>query len=132
MAHSVEARVPFCLPSVYRHAAICEDGQLVNQQTRKQPIYDCARGVLPPAVLARQKQPFLLPIAGMLRPGFPIFEYLMDTLRSSCRTFDFVKKDVLLRCVEENMRRPTTALGNSIWAWLIFEVWADEHDITFR
>lgn len=132
MAHSVEARVPFCLPSVYRHAAVCEDGQLVNQQARKRPIYECARGVLPSAVLARRKQPFLLPIAGMLRPGFPIFDYLMDTVRSSCRTFDFVNKDVLLGCIEENMHRPTTALGNSIWAWLIFEVWANEHDITFR
>lgn len=132
MAHSVEARVPFCLPSVYRHAAVCEDERLVNQQARKRPIYDCAQGVLPSAVLARHKQPFLLPIAGMLRPGFPIFDYLMDTLHSSCRTFDFVNKDVLLGCVEENMHRPTTALGNSIWAWLIFEVWANEHDITFR
>ena len=132
MAHSVEARVPFCLPSVYRHSLVSADDQLVDRQARKRPIYECARGILPDAILARHKQPFLLPIAGMLRPGFPIFEYLMDTLHSSCRTLDFVKKEVLLKCVEENVNRPTTSLGNSIWAWLIFEVWADEHDITFR
>jgi len=132
MAHSVEARVPFCLPSVYRHASVCENEQLVDRQARKRPIYDCARGVLPEAILNRPKQPFLLPIAGMLRPGFAIFDYLMDTLHSSCRTFDFVNKDVLLKCVEENINRPTTALGNSIWAWLIFEVWANEHNVAFR
>jgi asparagine synthase (glutamine-hydrolysing) len=132
MAHSVEARVPFCLPSVYRHASVCEDEQLVDRQARKRPIYDCARGILPEAIMTRHKQPFLLPIAGMLRPGFAIFDYLMDTLGSSCRTFDFINKDVLLGCIEENVNRPTTALGNSIWAWLIFEVWANEHDIAFR
>ncbi|WP_206955417.1 asparagine synthase (glutamine-hydrolyzing) [Trinickia acidisoli] len=132
MTHSVEARVPFCLPSVYRHASACEDAQLVDRQARKRPIYDCARGILPEAILTRRKQPFLLPIAGMLRPGFAIFDYLMDTLHSSCRTLGFVKKEVLLKCIEENMNRPTTALGNSIWAWLIFEVWANEHDIAFN
>jgi asparagine synthase (glutamine-hydrolysing) len=132
MAHSIEARVPFCLPSVYRHASVCEDRQLVDQNSRKRPIYDCARGVLPTAILARKKQPFLLPIAGMLRPGFAIFDYLMDRLHSSCRTLDFVKKEVLLACIDENIRRPATMLGNSIWAWLVFEVWADEHDVTFR
>ncbi|RDU94959.1 asparagine synthase (glutamine-hydrolyzing) [Trinickia dinghuensis] len=132
MAHSVEARVPFCLPSVYRHASICEDEQLVDRHSRKRPIYDCAKGILPEAILTRQKQPFLLPIAGMLRPGYAVFDYLMDTLHSSCRTLGFVKREVLLKCIEENMNRPTSALGNSIWAWLIFEVWANEHNITFR
>lgn len=131
MAHSVEARVPFCLPSVYRHASRCSDEQLVDQQGRKRPIYDCARDILPEPILNRRKQPFLLPIAGMLRPGFAVFDYLMDTVSSSCRTFDFVAKEVLLRCIDENVNRPITALGNSIWAWLVFEVWANEHDITF-
>ncbi len=132
MAHSVEARVPFCLPSVYRHASVCEDAQLVDGRMRKRPIYECARDILPDAILQRRKQPFLLPIAGMLRPGFAIFDYLIDTLHSSCRTLGFVKKEVLLRCIEENAAHPTTALGNSIWAWLIFEVWANEHNIAFR
>ena len=131
MAHGVEARVPFCLPSVYRHASLCEDAQLVSRVSRKQPIYDCARGALPAPVLTRPKQPFLLPIAGMLRPGFAVFDYLMDTLHSSCRTLGFVRKDILLKCIDENISRPSTTLGNSIWAWLIFEVWANEHSITF-
>ncbi|HEV3106248.1 MAG TPA: asparagine synthetase B [Trinickia sp.] len=132
MAHSIEARVPFCLPSVYKHSFLCEDTQLVTHHARKQPIYDCARHILPEPILTRRKQPFLLPIAGMLRPGFSIFDFLMDTLHSSYRTLGFVRKEVLLKCIEDNINRPTTALGNSIWAWLIFEVWANEHDITFR
>jgi len=131
MAHAVEARVPFCLPSVYRHASLCEDAQLINRISRKQPIYDCARGVLPAPVLTRRKQPFLLPIAGMLRPGFAVFDYLMDTLHSSCLTLGFVRKDILLKCIDENISRPSTTLGNSIWAWLTFEVWANEHHVTF-
>ena len=131
MAHAIEARVPFCLPSVYRHASMCEDGQLVTHNARKRPIYDCAQHILPEPILARPKQPFVLPVAGMLRPGFTIFDYLMDTLHSSCRTLHFVRKDVLLNCIRQNIDCPAPALGNAIWAWLVFEVWAREHDITF-
>lgn len=87
---------------------------------------------MPVPVLTRPKQPFLLPIAGMLRPGFAVFDYLMDTLHSSCRTLGFVRKDVLLKCIDENISRPSTTLGNSIWAWLTFEAWANEHNITFN
>lgn len=36
--------------------------------------------MLPEPILRRHKQPFLLPIAGMLRPGYAVFDYLTPTV----------------------------------------------------
>lgn len=129
MAHSVEARVPFCLPSVYRHGLSAKDSQLIDGQNRKIPIYDAAKGVLPPGVINRPKQPFLLPIAGMFRPGFPVYDLLMDTIAAPKVTESIVDFEVLRELVSRNLESPSNMLGNNIWAWLIFEIWGQQHDV---
>jgi len=109
-----------------------EDAELVSDAGRKLPVYQCAEPVLPSSVVRRPKQPFLLPIAGMLRPGHAIFEFLMDRLHSDCRTLEFLQRDVLMKWVNANVESPMSALGNAIWAWLVFDVWAEVHSVRFR
>jgi len=132
MAHSVEARVPFCLPSVYRHALNASDPQLIHGDRRKIPIYDAGRGVLPSSVIDRPKQPFLLPIAGMFQPGYPVYELLMDTMAAPKVTTSIVDFKKLREFISRNISNPSNALGNGIWAWLLFELWGQEHNVRIR
>ena len=129
MAHSVEARVPFCLPSVYRHGLAADDQRLIKGDQRKIPIYDAGRGMLPASVIDRPKQPFLLPIAGMFRPEYPVYDLLIDTIASAKITRSIVDFDQLRNLVKENVANPSNAFGNSIWAWLVFELWGQEHNV---
>ncbi|QBF31414.1 asparagine synthetase B [Thalassococcus sp. S3] len=129
MAHSVEARVPFCLPSVYRHALSAADGELIGHGRRKAPIYAAGKGVLPSSVVNRAKQPFLLPIAGMLRPGYPVYDLLMDTVAAPKITQSIVNIPELRDLIDRNSASPSNTLGNAIWAWLVFELWGQEHRV---
>ncbi|MES0863360.1 asparagine synthase-related protein [Ruegeria sp. SCPT10] len=129
MAHSVEARVPFCLPTVYRHALFAQDKDLIGAGRRKAPIYRAGSSVLPASVINRPKQPFLLPIAGMFQPGYPVYDLLMDTIATPSVTAPIVNVAALREMVERNQQSPSNKLGNAIWAWLIFELWGQEHNV---
>ena len=129
MAHSVEARVPFCLPSVYRHALWANDCDLIGSGRRKAPIYRAGSKVLPVSIINRPKQPFLLPIAGMFQPGFPVYDLLMDTIAAPNVTAPIIHIAALRDMVKRNQKAPSNKLGNAIWAWLIFELWGQEHNV---
>lgn len=132
MAHSVEARVPFCLPSVYRYALHARACDLVADTFRKKPVYDASAGNVPESVVNRPKQPFLLPIAGMLQPGYPVYELLMDTLSSPKVTGTLVDLKFLKALIARNVEKPANITGNAIWAWLIYELWAQEHNVSIQ
>ncbi len=132
MAHSVEARAPFCLPSVYRHALWAQDNDLIKTSQRKAPIYRAGSKVLPDSIINRPKRPFLLSIAGMFQPGYPVYELLMDTIASTKVTLPIVNIAALHDMVERNRQSPSSKLGNAIWAWLVFELWGQEHNVRIR
>jgi asparagine synthase (glutamine-hydrolysing) len=129
MAHSVEARVPFCLPSVYRHALWANDCHLIGSGRRKAPIYNAASKVLPVSIINRPKQPSLLPISGMFQPGYPVYDLLMDTIAAPSVTAPIINIAALRDMVKRNQKAPSNKLGNAIWAWLIFELWGQEHNV---
>jgi asparagine synthase (glutamine-hydrolysing) len=124
MASSVEARLPFCQPSIVRLANDSPNIAKVWRGHRKRAVVEAARGILPDPILTRPKQPFTLPISAMLTPGTALMAFAFEVLLS-----DTVRRDGKLdagsvrRLLEAQSSRPTNGSALAIWALLIYLVW---------
>lgn len=80
MAHAVECRVPYCQASVTRFARRTPDALKVDGADRKKILWDSGTGLVPPAVLGRQKQPFTFPVAAFMSYGTKLWDFASDVL----------------------------------------------------
>ncbi|WP_328603386.1 asparagine synthase (glutamine-hydrolyzing) [Amycolatopsis sp. NBC_00345] len=124
MAHSVEARLPFCQPAILDIGRSLTDDQRVRGGEVKRALYAAAAGLLPDSVLRRPKQPFTLPVAAMLVPGQPLWEFARDLLTAaelrSDGQLDPVAVDALFATQAD---RPGPAAALALWALLVHQVW---------
>jgi asparagine synthase (glutamine-hydrolysing) len=130
MASAVEVRLPFCQRQVVAGGLALPDTARVQDGAVKRALYAAARGVLPRPVLDRPKQPFTLPIAAMLAPGWPLWDYAhdllaTDRLRRNGQVRPEAVADLFARQAEG--ADPTAAL--TIWALLIHEIWREQFAI---
>lgn len=127
MAHGVEARLPFCQPRVARFARALAPDLCVRGEQGKRVLYRAAAGLLPAAVLSRPKQPFTLPIAAMLRPGQPLFEYAQEVLATlDLRRHAMLEPAAVHGLLDEQAVRPSDRSALAIWSLLIFELWLEQ------
>jgi asparagine synthase (glutamine-hydrolysing) len=127
MAHGVEARLPFCQPRVARFAQALAPHLRVRGQQGKRVLYRAAEGLLPTAVLSRPKQPFTLPIAAMLRPGQPLFQYAQEVLATvDLRRHAMLEPAAVHGLLDEQAMRPSDRSALAIWSLLIFELWLEQ------
>jgi asparagine synthase (glutamine-hydrolysing) len=80
MSYAVEARVPYCQPSVTCFARQAPDELKVGGLRRKRVLRDAARGLIPSSVQARSKQPFTMPVDAFMSAGSKIWEFAVDVL----------------------------------------------------
>jgi asparagine synthase (glutamine-hydrolysing) len=80
MAHGIEGRVPFLDPRVADAALAISPEVLVAGEIDKPVLRAAVQDVVPPAVLARPKHPFLAPPLSVLAPAL-----LQDLLRAHAR-----------------------------------------------
>ncbi|MFH8984966.1 asparagine synthase (glutamine-hydrolyzing) [Streptomyces varsoviensis] len=126
MASAVEVRLPFCQRSVVRHAVRLPDRDRVHGGAVKRALYEAARGLLPGAVLAREKQPFTLPIADMLTPGWPLWDYARDLLAADrLRRSGQLSPGAVDRLFAHQAARPGNATALALWALLVHEIWRE-------
>lgn len=127
MAGSVEARLPFCQPSVVALGRALPDALRVHGGQVKRTLYAAARGLVPDSVLNRPKQPFTLPIAAMLTPGTSMWEYARDLLApgrlAADGRLDAGAVDALF---SEQAERPGDGPASALWALTVHEVWREQ------
>ncbi|MET9303709.1 asparagine synthase C-terminal domain-containing protein [Micromonospora aurantiaca] len=124
MASSVEARLPFCQPSIVRFAAESPGTAKVWRGQRKRAVFEAARGLLPDSILSRPKQPFTLPIAAMLTPGEALTAFVTEMLLSdTVRNDGKLDEGAVRRLLDAQSNRPTNGTALAIWALVIYLVW---------
>ncbi|MGW1766601.1 asparagine synthase (glutamine-hydrolyzing) [Streptomyces sp. NPDC002073] len=124
MAHSVEARLPFCQPSVVALGRRLPDRLRIHRGQVKRTLYAAAAGLLPASVLERPKQPFTLPVTAMLTPGSALWEYARDSLHPRLLAAGGqLAPDAVEDLFARQAATPDDTTALTLWALLVHEVW---------
>ncbi|MFH8759058.1 asparagine synthase (glutamine-hydrolyzing) [Streptomyces atroolivaceus] len=128
MASSVEARLPFCQPSIVRYAATLPDHHRTIPGTGvKRALYRAADGLLPHSVLNRPKQPFTLPITAMLAPGQRLWAMARDVLSpQALRADGRLRYEAVDALFAEQTARPSDQVSLALWALMSHQMWRTE------
>lgn len=122
MAWAVEARLPFCQPSVVTHARELP----VAARHGKRALYEAGAELLPAAVLNRPKQPFTLPIAAMISPGGPLLETVRELLSPARLVLGGkVRADRVQKLLARHLERPNRYAALTLWGLAVHELWTD-------
>ncbi|MFE3071973.1 asparagine synthase (glutamine-hydrolyzing) [Streptomyces sp. NPDC059247] len=122
MAWAVEARLPFCQPSVVAHAR----GLPAAARTGKRALYEAGAELLPATVLRRPKQPFTLPVAAMLTPGSPLLETVRELLSPARLVLGGkVRADRVQKLLARQLERPSRHDAQALWALAVHELWTE-------
>ncbi|MEU2236502.1 asparagine synthase (glutamine-hydrolyzing) [Streptomyces vietnamensis] len=122
MAWAVEARLPFCQPSVVTHARSLP----VAARTGKRALYGAGAELLPPSVLNRPKQPFTLPVAAMLAPGGPLLDLVRELLSPARLVLGGkIRADRAAKLLARHLERPSQHDALALWALAVHELWTE-------
>lgn len=121
MAHAVEARVPYCQPTVTRFARRTPDDRKVDGSRVKRVLWDAGPGLVPPSVQGRNKQPFTLPVDTFMVEGTKLWEFTMDVLAEPklCRE-GFLDREALRNVITEHMSGAD--YSRLIWGLMVLEL----------
>ncbi|MBM7856322.1 asparagine synthase (glutamine-hydrolyzing) [Lentzea nigeriaca] len=130
MASGVEVRLPFCQQRIVGIGRALPDEQRISGGNVKRALYAAARGLLPPDVLDRPKQPFTLPIVAMLRPGAALWEFARDMLAPSrLLPAGQVAPDRVQALFTRQAADPDPTTALTLWALLVYEVWSEQFSV---
>ncbi|MFD8211159.1 asparagine synthase (glutamine-hydrolyzing) [Streptomyces sp. NPDC059695] len=122
MAWAVEARLPFCQPSVVAHARSLP----VAARTGKRALYEAGGELLPASVLNRPKQPFTLPVAAMLAPGGPLLDLVRELLSPARLVLGGkIRADRVAKLLAGHLERPTPQAALTLWSLAVHELWTE-------
>ncbi|MGH3908481.1 MAG: asparagine synthase (glutamine-hydrolyzing) [Pseudonocardiaceae bacterium] len=119
MANSLELRVPFLDPEVFRVASTVPLEEKVTRETTKHALRRGLRDIVPAHVLNRRKLGFPVPIRHWLRDD------LHDWARSIVKesgTAEFLDLGAVHRMLDEHRAGPLDH-SRRIWALLVFMLW---------
>ncbi|GAA3012124.1 asparagine synthase (glutamine-hydrolyzing) [Actinokineospora diospyrosa] len=119
MANSLELRVPFLDPEVFRVAAEVPLEQKITKETTKFALRQALRKVVPAHVLNRRKLGFPVPIRLWLKDE--MYDWARDIVMAS-QTDALIDKNAVMRLLEEH-RAGTLDHSRRIWALLVFMLW---------
>ncbi|MBP2334377.1 asparagine synthase (glutamine-hydrolyzing) [Saccharothrix coeruleofusca] len=119
MANSLELRVPFLDPEVFRVASQVPSELKLTRETTKYALRRAIRDIVPAHVLNRRKLGFPVPIRHWLREE--MHDWAIDHVRQS-QTDQYIDKAGVLRLIEEH-RAGTADHSRRIWALLVFMIW---------
>ncbi|WP_110081284.1 asparagine synthase (glutamine-hydrolyzing) [Actinokineospora spheciospongiae] len=119
MANSLELRVPFLDPEVFKVAATVPLEQKITKETTKYALRQAMRRIVPEHVLNRRKLGFPVPIRIWLRSE--MYDWARDIVLQS-QTDALIDKNAVLRLLEEH-RAGTLDHSRRIWALLVFMLW---------
>ncbi|HEU5473962.1 MAG TPA: asparagine synthase (glutamine-hydrolyzing) [Actinophytocola sp.] len=119
MANSLELRVPFLDPEVFKVAARIPLEQKITKETTKFALRQALREVVPGHVLNRRKLGFPVPIRLWLRDE--MYDWARDIIVKS-QTEEELDRNAVLRLLDEH-RAGNLDHSRRIWALLVFMLW---------
>lgn len=121
MAHSLELRVPFCDHRLVEFMVALPTSVKMKGLRLKGLMKEMMKGVLPPEILKKKKQGFMVPIGSWFRRDLE--EYVREMLlapRSTARGFF---RPACLEAMVTDHFRGERVLTHQIWVLLALEVW---------
>jgi asparagine synthase (glutamine-hydrolysing) len=119
MANSLELRVPFLDPEVFRVASTIPLEQKLTRETTKYALRRALAQVVPAHVLNRRKLGFPVPIRHWLRDE--MHDWARNTIQQS-QTDALLNKTAVLQLLEEH-RSGVLDHSRRLWALLVFMIW---------
>ncbi|PRX48517.1 asparagine synthase (glutamine-hydrolysing) [Prauserella shujinwangii] len=119
MANSLELRVPFLDPEVFRVAAGIPLDQKITRETTKFALRRALDGIVPAHVLNRRKLGFPVPIRLWLRDE--MYDWARGIIHDS-RTEELLDKQAVLGLLDEH-RAGHVDHSRRLWALLVFMLW---------
>ncbi|MDQ3761057.1 MAG: asparagine synthase (glutamine-hydrolyzing) [Actinomycetota bacterium] len=119
MANSLELRVPFLDPEVFRVAATIPLEEKITRQTTKHALRRALRDIVPAHVLNRHKLGFPVPIRHWLRKD--LHDWARGIVDDS-GTAEFLDLGAVHRMLDEHRAGPRDH-SRRIWAVLVFMLW---------
>jgi len=119
MANSLELRVPFLDPEVFRVAADIPLDQKITKETTKYALRRALDGIVPAHVLNRRKLGFPVPVRVWLRDE--MYDWARGIVNDS-KTDELLDKRAVLRLLEDH-KAGTVDHSRRIWALLVFMLW---------
>ena len=119
MANSLELRVPFLDPEVFRVAATIPLEEKITKDTTKHALRRALADVVPPHVLNRRKLGFPVPIRHWLRAE--MYDWARSVI-SEAGTGDLLDTSVVLRMLDDH-RDGVLDHSRRLWALLVFMIW---------
>ncbi|GAB3876311.1 hypothetical protein GCM10029964_022770 [Kibdelosporangium lantanae] len=119
MANSLELRVPFLDPEVFKIASKIPLEQKITRETTKFALRAAIRDIVPAHVINRRKLGFPVPIRHWLRDE--MYQWAVQIIQES-QTDELLDRQAVLAMLEEHR---TSGLDHSrrIWALLVFMLW---------
>jgi asparagine synthase (glutamine-hydrolysing) len=119
MANSLELRVPFLDPEVFRVASTIPLQEKITRETTKHALRQALRDIVPAHVLNRPKLGFPVPIRHWLRKD--LHDWARGIVDDS-GTADFLDLAAVHRMLDEHRAGPRD-YSRRIWAVLVFMLW---------
>jgi asparagine synthase (glutamine-hydrolysing) len=119
MANSLELRVPFLDPEVFKIAAKIPLEQKITKETTKFALRAALRDIVPAHVLNRRKLGFPVPVRHWLREE--LYEWAANVIRES-GTDQLLDKAAIMQMLDEH-RVGDLDHSRRIWALLVFMLW---------
>jgi asparagine synthase (glutamine-hydrolysing) len=128
MAHGLEARTPFLDHELVELAAACPP-ELKLAEGGKGVLKAAARGVVPDAVIDREKGYFPVPALSHLEG--PVLDLVGNALRSDAARSRGLFRDGVVEAMlaEPNVHR-TNLDGSTLWQLALLELWLQRHVTT--
>jgi asparagine synthase (glutamine-hydrolysing) len=125
MAHSLEARVPFCDPIVASFAHALPTRQKLRGLRKKVLLRKAAEPLLPRSIVYGRKRGFSIPAAAWLRGELEPFA--RDVLAAETLTRQgFFEPSVVERLLDDHVARRED-LSRQLWGLLAFTLWHQHH-----
>jgi asparagine synthase (glutamine-hydrolysing) len=119
MANSLELRVPFLDPEVFRVASTIPLEEKITRETTKHALRRALRDIVPAHVLNRRKLGFPVPIRHWLRED--LHDWARGVINDS-GTAEFLDLGAVHRMLDEHRAGPRDH-SRRIWALLVFMLW---------
>jgi len=121
MASSIESRVPFLDDRLVEHVAAMPGRLKLRGWTTKAVLRAAVRDLVPPAILARRKMGFPVPVGRWLRGSFwPVVEELVLGWRARSRGFF---NPHIVRQLADEHRSGQLRHDDRLWLLINLEIW---------
>jgi asparagine synthase (glutamine-hydrolysing) len=125
MAHSLEARVPFCDQAVAEFALALPRSARLRGLSKKSLLREAVRPLLPREVVDGRKQGFSAPIAAWLRG--PMREFVRDVLApDALRRQGYLDPPTVQRLIDLHLTGEED-LSRQLWGLLSLTLWHEHH-----